>query len=84
MQAISLVIMVVLILYVFLLLQKTKKLEQQNWKLLQESTAGLELQEAVRHRLSYSTEIETIKFLRLEVGMNLLQAKQFVEKVKNA
>lgn len=78
----SLIINVVLLLYVWRLSNKVKVLRRANKELL--STHLDDLKQEIKHMLDTSNEMYTIKFLREEKGMSLVDAKQFVDSVKKS
>ncbi|KXY17189.1 hypothetical protein [Bacillus sp. FSL K6-0067] len=71
------------LLYIISLNKKVTALRKENSKLLMNSHNPDSLKEEIRERLENNTEIQTIKFLRTEKGMSLVDAKQLVDAVQN-
>lgn len=65
---------------IWVLLDKVKVLRRENKKFLLKHFD--DLKQEVKHRLATSNEIRTIRFLRKEKGMSLVDAKQIVDSIK--
>lgn len=81
-QSISLVINILFVVYIVILTNKINVLRKENTKLLKDTNAFDDLKTAVKHKLEFSTEMETIKFLRVEKGLSMIDAKQLVDSMK--
>lgn len=71
-----------LLLYVWKLSNKIKVLRRENKKLLLKHFDDLE--QEIKHKLDSLGEMHTIKFLRMEKGMSLVDAKQIVDSIKKS
>lgn len=78
----SFIFNVVFIIYIFILMNKIKVLRKENIELLRESNIYDDLEAEVKHKLKFSTEIETIKYLRIEKGLSMIEAKNIVDDMK--
>lgn len=82
-QSVSLVINILFIVYIVILTNKIKVLRKENTKLLKDTNAFDDLKTEVKHKLEFFSEMETIKFLRVEKGLSMIDAKQLVDSMKN-
>ncbi|MDQ0273400.1 hypothetical protein [Cytobacillus purgationiresistens] len=84
-----LIITVCLIIYIFLLQHKVKKLQKKLNKHLQKQQSmtisnNKELEERVTYmRKNGHSSVEIIKFVRGETDLGLVQAKKYVDRVLN-
>ncbi|HDR4605114.1 MULTISPECIES: hypothetical protein [Bacillus] len=78
----SLLFNLTFLIYIFVLMKKVNVLRKENNRLLQESNQFGDLQSEVKYKLRISNEIETIKFLREEKGISMIEAKEIVDSVK--
>lgn len=78
----SFIFNIVFIIWIFILMNKIKVLRKENNHLLRESNIYDDLKAEAEHKLKFSSEMETIKYLRTEKGLSMLEAKKMVDDMK--
>lgn len=76
------IILLVLVSQLFSLIRKNGVLRKENVKLLKKADAYDALRSEVKEMLKTSTEMQTIKTLRADKGLSLVDAKKVVDSVK--
>jgi ribosomal protein L7/L12 len=67
---------------VLLLLIRNNRLSKENSLLKKQLNSDIDLEELAKQKLMTSTPMQTIKYLRLEYGLSMLEAKNLVDSLK--
>lgn len=80
----SLVIIIALVIYVFILQSKLSKLQDKQFKNLYDQK-NLPLESKVKTMVKNGQkDVEIIKFLRQEENLGMVQAKQYLDRIKSS
>lgn len=64
-------------------MNKISVLRKENAKYLGKDNNYNDLIRLAKEKLNHSTEMETIKYLRTEKGLSMIEAKKIVDSIKN-
>lgn len=80
----SFVIIIALVIYIFILQSKLSKLQEKQFKNLSNQN-DLPLESKIKTMIKNGQkEVEIIKFLRQEENLGMVQAKQYVDRIKSS
>jgi len=78
------VIIIALVIYIFILQSKLSKLQEKQFKNLYDQK-DLPLEGKIKTMIKNGQkEVEIIKFLRQEENLGMVQAKQYVDRIKSS
>lgn len=78
----SILIMVLLLVWVISLMRQNSVLKKENLRLLEKTGEYDDLKSKAKEILKSSTEVKTVKSLREQYGLSLIDAKKIVDSVK--